>query len=482
LSRGISLIGDRRGAGGMAARIEGLNAYLGLARFLRDPILAMREAHARHGPLIIVSAPLKIGPLRKVIALAAGARFNRDVLSDPAMWRPVHVMYVGRRDRAQRRVGMGIFSITGARHAHYRRLFTPPLRRARIDSLSSDLAQLAEQFVDQWPKGQPLDLWGQVCELVRNLAVALLFADDREHAYPIADLVDERVRFKWTPGALACPYNLPVTPYGRMIRQSQEIERRIMAWAGCKHGRPDPADLMSILANNPEETGEPPSDATVVGHIPSLFVAGYDTCRTALLWTLVLLAQHPRVARQLADELQPLEGVPPTLERVRELPLLDAVIKESLRLLPPVPMQIRIVQEPGMIGDYPLPIFSRVVLSPFVTNRDPGLYPDPDSFRPERWASINPSVFEYSVFSAGPRVCLGQWFGTSLLKVSLATILTRYRVALQADASIAYEVQPTLSPRAAVPAALLPKSAKFAAAPIRGPLTKLIRFPDPAAA
>jgi len=340
------------------------------------------------------------------------------------------------------------------------------------------MARLAGEFVEEWPVGRQFDLWQHVRDLVRNISVGLVFGDDREHAYPIADLVDKRVLFRPSPKTLACPFNLPFTPYGKMVRESEEIERRITEWAGCKRGHPDNRDMMAILANSTDENFKPASDASIVGHVPSLFVAGYDTCQTALMWTLMLLSQHPRIARDVADELAKLEGTTPDIDAVRDLPLLDAVVKESMRLLPPVPMQARRAMQATVLGDYPVPEGTRVVLSAFVTNRQPDLFPEPDRFRPERWDTIKPSGYEYAVFSGGPRVCPGQLFGMSVLKVSLATILTRYRVALEPNVRINYAIQPTLSPRAAVPATLKSKQEAFTSAPLRGAITRLIQFPQ----
>jgi cytochrome P450 len=459
--------------------LTGMDALRGFAQFLRDPISAMRSAYADHGPFVIVDSPLRIffGTRHRLFALTAGARFNREVLSDPETWRPAHVMSVSRKNSASRRVGLGLFSMGGRRHAHYRELLSQPLRKSNVETAGQQMARLAEEFVDKWPVDRPFDLWRHGRSLVRNLLIGLLFGDDRQHGYPIADLVDERVLFKWSLGALACPFNLPFTPYGRMIRQSAAIERGITEWAGCKRGHLDNRDFLSIIVNNPDENGNPPTDATIVGHVPSLFVAGYDTCQTALIWTLVLLAQHPRVARDLADELERLDGPPLSMDALRDLPLLDAVVKESMRLLPPVPMQIRRASHATKLGDYHVPERTRVVLSAFVINRLPDLYPDPDRFKPERWATIKPSAFEYAVFSAGPRICPGQWFGLNVLKVSLATILARFRVVLEPNARIDYQIQPTLSPRSGVPAMLKSKQDAFASTPLRGEICRLIEFP-----
>jgi cytochrome P450 len=262
-----------------------------------------------------------------------------------------------------------------------------------------------------------------------------------------------------------------------MNRQSVAIEKGIAEWAGCKRGQLDNRDILSILVNNPDENGNPPTDATFAGQVPSLFVAGYETCQTGLTWTLVLLAQHPRIARDLADELGKLDGAPLTLEAVKDLPLLDAVIKESMRLLPPVPMQGRTATHATQLGGYPVPARTRAVLSAFVINRLPDLYPDPDRFKPERWASIRPSAFEYASFSGGPRICPGQWFGLDVLKVSLAAILRRFRVELQPNLRIEYQIQPTLSPRTPVPAILKSKRDTFASTRLRGGISRLIQFP-----
>jgi cytochrome P450 len=118
------------------------------------------------------------------------------------------------------------------------------------------------------------------------------------------------------------------------------------------------------------------------------------------------------------------------------------------------------------------------MLNAFLTNRDPDLYPEPERFKPERWEHIDPSPYDYLVFSAGPRICPGSWFGTAVLKVAIAAILTRYRVALVPDTRIDYQVKIALSPRAAVPVTLHPQDGRFSAAPIRGAINTLFQRPN----
>jgi cytochrome P450 len=264
-----------------------------------------------------------------------------------------------------------------------------------------------------------------------------------------------------------------------MMRDGELLERRILEWAKCKRRISDRRDLLSIVTNNPSEKGAPLSDAEIVGHIPTLLGAAFDTCQSTLIWTLVLLSQHPRIARDLLEELEGrLAGAAPSLERIHDLPLLDAVIKETMRILPPVPQQFRVATKDTTLASFPVRNRTKVLLSSFLTNRNPDLYPEPDRFKPERWASINPSSYEFLVFSAGPRVCPGFWFGTSVLKVAVAAILTRFRVTLVPNARIDYKVRIALSPNGNIPATLHRQDGAFAGSSIRGSIRNLVRFPN----
>jgi cytochrome P450 len=261
-----------------------------------------------------------------------------------------------------------------------------------------------------------------------------------------------------------------------MLHVGEQLEQRIVEWADCKRGHLNGRDLLSIVVNSPDEHGNPPSHDRIVGQTPTLFGAAYETCQNALIWTLILLEQHPRVARELYDELQG-EGAALTFDRLVQLPLLDGVVKESMRILPPVPQQFRVAQCDTTLAGHAMPKTTRVALSAFITNRDPDLYPEPARFKPSRWQSIDPSPYEYLVFSAGPRGCPGYWFGLCAIKTALAAIFSRYRIALAPEAHIDYKVRVALSPRNRIAAVLHRQDGGFAAAPIRGGIRDLVELP-----
>jgi cytochrome P450 len=451
-------------------------------RLLRDPIRAMRQNHAEYGPLIVVSdllpftGSVKLATMGLPLILAAGPEFNNEVLNNPAVWRPVGIFPGGPRNSAARRLGAGLARMNGPRHAHYRRLLIPPLRKGSVEALGGKMIRLADEEIAGWPEGETIDLWERVCRLMHSYAIGLLFGNDRERGYPIAEMISDLFALKWSPAVRACPINLPVTPYGQFLREGETLERCILDWAGKKRGAVDGADLLSIVVNNPEEDGNAARETTIVGLMPQLFGAVFETCQNALIWTLFLLAQHPRVAGELLDELQTgLADGTPTLHDIAQLPWLDAVIKESMRILPPAPMQARVAQQDTSIGGHPVPKGSRILLSAFVTNRMPQRYPEPDSFWPERWASINPTPFEYLVFSAGPRNCPGYLLGMAMVKVAVATILRRHRIEFAPQGRLDYIARPGLRPRGRVEVILRRQDGAFSRPRIEGNIFDLVR-------
>jgi cytochrome P450 len=129
-----------------------------------------------------------------------------------------------------------------------------------------------------------------------------------------------------------------------------------------------------------------------------------------------------------------------------------------------------------MLAGEPLPKRTHVVLGTFLTTRMPDLYPEPERFVPERWSRIDPTAFEFPVFSAGPRICPGYWFGLNAIKVTLAAIVTRYRMALEPNARVDYTIQPTVRPTRPVPVTLNPQDGAFAALSIRGNISDLVQL------
>jgi cytochrome P450 len=465
-------------------RVTGGAAWRWALRFGLDPLTATRRAFAAFGPFVVLAEALpfvrrpRAVLLNVPLVLTAGAAFNRELLSDPETWRGVSLLPGGPRNSAARRLAQGLTRTTGHQHAHYRKLVAPPLRRTSVNALAEKMARLAEAEAASWQAGETIDIWESPRRVMRNFAVELLFGGNSKDGYFIADAVSRLMERKWGGSAFALPINLPFMSYGQIARDSALLERRLLEWARTKRGKVDDRDLVSIIVNSPDADGNPPSDATLVGQIPSLFAAAFEAGQSALTWTLLLLTQHPHVAARLFDELGNKMGrTSPSLSDAGELPYLDAVVRESMRILPPVPFQIRVAQCDTKIFGYHLPRGTRVILNTFLVNRMPHPYPDGDVFRPERWFTIAPTAFESPVFSGGPHGCPGYWFGSTAVKIALAAIVTRYRLVLPPNTRIDYRVQPTMRPLQRVHALLRPQDGAFAATPVSGRIRDLVALP-----
>src|SRR5690606_21448741 len=190
---------------------------------------------------------------------------------------------------------------------------------------------------------------------------------------------------------------------------------------------------------------------------------------------LFLLSQHPDVAAGVADELdRALAGRLPTVDDLPELPLLEAVIKESMRLLPPVLWWSRVSTAPCTLGPYAVAEGAHVVYSAFITHRLPACYPEPERFLPERWRTCEPGPFEYIPFSAGPRMCLGATFAMVEMKLVLATLLSRFRLAPLPGSRVDHGGLMLSTPRPGLPMRVYRQDRSLVRVPVRGSIHRVV--------
>lgn len=237
----------------------------------------------------------------------------------------------------------------------------------------------------------------------------------------------------------------------------------------------DHQDVLATLIHVRDEDGTRLTDSELLGHTFTLLIAGHETSSNALTWTLFLLAQHPRVYADVVDEVTSvLGGAAPRLEHLARLPLLDRVIKETLRLLPPASVTSRISTAPFQIGPYVAPKGAFITLSQYVTHRLPDLYPQPYRFKPERWETFDPSPYEYLPFGAGTHMCIGMSFALMEIKLVLALLLQRFRLELPAQTQVNHHVKVTLAPKGGVPMHVHLQDRCFGKMPVRGTIHKLV--------
>jgi cytochrome P450 len=206
---------------------------------------------------------------------------------------------------------------------------------------------------------------------------------------------------------------------------------------------------MLMLARDDDDQGM--TDSQLRDEAVTIVLAGHETTANAMSWTWYLLAQHPEVEARLHAELdRALGGRLPATDDLRQLPYAEMVIKEAMRLYPPIPSIARQATEDLMIGDYPVPKGMIVSIAPHVIHRDPRWFSDPDEFRPERFTrEFEKSLPKcaYLPFSTGPRICIGNSFAMMEAVLILATIAQRYRLGLVPGQTITPHAALTLRPQ-----------------------------------
>lgn len=421
-----------------------------LLRFFGDPVGWALRLHREYGELAAVN------DRSAVLILAFGANYNREVLSNPNQFLNFDELpFPVPQDSAAQHLMMGIQCMNGEMHKSQRRLLMPVFQKAVNETYRDSIVSIAERFFARWRPGAQLDVGAEMLELSKQIALECLFGmQDAQQGERLSHLVERFMQGVFSVRLMAFPYNLPGSPYRLFLKTADRLEVMFQRLIQQKQEQGKAtADVLALLINAQKE-GAAMTDAELLGQAATFFVAGHETTANTLSWTLFLLSQHPRVLSDLRDELNAqLGGEPPTTKTLAQLPLLDAVFKESMRLLPALPLLFpRLTAEPVPLGSVTLPKGARVLVSPLVTHRQPELFPDPQHFRPERWAKLRPSAYEYIPFSAGPRMCIGAGFASMAVRIVLAMVLQKFRLAVAPDARISRHVRSSfMAPKYGLP-------------------------------
>jgi cytochrome P450 len=176
------------------------------------------------------------------------------------------------------------------------------------------------------------------------------------------------------------------------------------------------------------------TDAQVRDEAMTIFLAGHETTANALAWTWYLLSQSPQVEATLHAEVdRVLGGRTPTIADIPNLPFVEQVITESMRLYPPAWIVGRRAIGQYVVGGYTLPPRTIVLMSPYVMQRDRRFFPEPEQFMPERWTPEFKQAlpaFAYFPFGGGTRRCIGEAFAWMELILVAATIAQQWRLRL----------------------------------------------------
>ncbi|KAJ3356195.1 hypothetical protein HDU83_001774 [Entophlyctis luteolus] len=209
-------------------------------------------------------------------------------------------------------------------------------------------------------------------------------------------------------------------------------------------------DLLSLLTKVTDHDGNQPSENLLIDYVLNFIIAGRDTTAQALSWAFFLLHQNPRTQDALLKEIKTvLGGMNPTYEQIKnEMPYANAVFHETLRLYPSVPVELKQANENDTLPDGTVvPKGVAVCWSNYCMGRTPRIWgADAKEFRPERWLEMEkqPSPFDYAVFNAGPRVCLGKSMAELEGVFVLVSVVQKFQIELMEPKDVTYAPSLTL--------------------------------------
>jgi cytochrome P450 len=209
--------------------------------------------------------------------------------------------------------------------------------------------------------------------------------------------------------------------------------------------------LAMLLGARDKETGAPMPERELIDEVLTLIVAGHETTASALNWTWYLISQHPQVEARLHAEIDAAAELPaPALGQVEALSYTQQVINEALRLYPPGWLLSRRTIEADVLGGFPVPAGTNVLLPLYLVHRHPAFWKDPQEFSPERFAPEHEAErprFAYMPFAAGPRHCIGETLALYEMLMHLYLVARHFRLKWVPDKPVELEAQINLRTR-----------------------------------
>jgi cytochrome P450 len=432
-----------------------------LPAFAADPPGFLLRRALAGGPM----TPLRLG--RRAVYVVAGPEEAHQVLSrhrdfpkgvahDPARPEPGPPLALA--------FGNGLLSSSGPHQARQRRLMQPAFAPASVASYADRMVEEAERFAAGLVDGRRLELVSALSELTLRIVTRTIVdtpltpADLRairsavsagQSLAGVRGLVRARnpagvARLVPKVGAAMAPARAVI---GRLVAERRQGPRR--------------DDVLSLLLEAVDaDTGERMTDRDVEDEVLTLLLAGHETTTNALSWTFALLAVNPSARARLLAEVDAAygdDGQPHGLE-LTELPWTAAALDEAMRLYPPAWLILRHTDQPARIGRTDVPAGTTLILSPYVTQRIPALWPDPGVFRPERFApggAAHPvrrrPLAAYLPFGGGPRICIGEHFALLEARIVLVVLSRDWLFEPVSRRFPHYRARITLSPKGGLP-------------------------------
>jgi len=307
-------------------------------------------------------------------------------------------------------------------HMTRRRLMLPPFHRERMDGDVEMMAEVTRDEVRRWPSGEPFELWPRMQAITQEVIMRTVFgADDPQRLGRVRAALTRLTEALNNPKRLS---RLAALGPGwiarsRGFREAMEpVEEALLDEVDRRRREGDGGrkDIVSMLLDARYEDGSPLSEKELRDELLTLLTDGPTS--SSLAWVFERLLRHPDKLARLQEEIDAGESSA----------YMDAVVQETLRLCPPVPVVARRLLEPMELGGYELPAGTTVAPCVYLIHRDERFYPQPRSFVPERFLERPPGTYTWIPFGGGVRRCLAASYAELEMKRVLRTVLAEVRL------------------------------------------------------
>jgi cytochrome P450 family 110 len=345
---------------------------------------------------------------------------------------------------------------SGDEHLQKRRLMAPAFHNDRNDipAMAARMVALTHAHADTWPRGESFKLQDKLVDLSIEVILGVVLG-------PLEPARMKRLREAILATLAASGPVLMLAraiherlaawgPYPRFKRARDRLDRLLYEEIDAAIATPRNASMLDSLVAIRREAGQPVDRLEMRDEVMTLLFAGHETSAIALTWGVYWLSRNPVVRERLRAELATPEAA--TVAGLVKLPYLDAVCRETLRLHPTVPEVIRLLKAPLQLDDLLLPAGIPVAACIVATHHREDLYPDPGSFRPERFLERSFGAHEFLPFGGGVRRCVGESLAWLEMKTILATLVRDYRFQLASMHDVTPSLRSiTMEPRGGVP-------------------------------
>lgn len=319
-----------------------------------------------------------------------------------------------------------ILLLDEAEHLRERRLLLPPFHGERIRRYEEIMVAASAERVAAWRPGRTVTLLGDMQAITLDVIMRAVFGvEEAAGRERLGALLRRMLALTTNTGLLFLQgllgERVGFEPRLRAAMDPLDVElRAVIAEHRAAPDLADREDILSILLRARDEDGEPMGDDELRDELLTLLLAGHETTATSLAWAFERLTQNPDVLARAVEDARPDAG---------ERPYLEAVVLETLRMRPVLPLVMRKTTAPITVGGHRLPAGARVAPSMLLVHFREDVYPAPHAFRPERFLEQPPGTYTWIPFGGGMRRCIGASFAQLEMRCVLQTVLASVELA-----------------------------------------------------